>query len=397
MADARRGSSAEAALTGVWNVTVSRDGRPVLRDLTLLAGPGELLVVLGPSGSGKSTLLRTIAGLQPVDAGEVFVRGRRVTDQQPAERNIAMVFEDSTLVPFLDVARNMGWGLKLRNVDPAEAGRRVDDQAHRLRIGDLLHRLPDALSHGERGMVGIGHSLVAEPDVFLFDEPLAPLDAANRATVRRRIVEVVSALQATTFYVTHDQREAMAIADQVAVLYGGTVVQRDRPMALYHRPAELIVATLVGSPPIGLLPARMVSTNGMGAFEVGGRVLPLWGPLPPELLPHAGRQVVLGLRAEDVLAAADAGPDRVVLDGLVTAVEFAGRHSVVAITVETGSLEGAGTPAMDSLAVGATVRTLVPVAAGLHPGDHLPLAIDARTAHVFDALDGRALWHPARS
>ena len=390
------------ATSGVEALTVSLGGRPVLRDLTLLADPGEILVVLGPSGSGKSTLLRTIAGLHTADSGSVLIRGRRVDDVPTAQRGVSMVFETATLVPFLDVARNMGWGLRTRHEEDVEA--RVSARANQLRIKDLLRRRPSSISHGERGVVGLGRALVAEPDLFLFDEPLASLDPANRVTVRHQIVDVVSTLGVTTLYVTHDQRDAMAIAHRVAVLSQGELVQLDRPMALYERPASIVVASFVGSPAIGLLPARVVSSAGMGAFEVGRRILPLWAPLPSELAGHVGRQVVLGVRAEDVHLM-EAGTDRVdppgyaradlaVLDAMVINVEFSGRHSVVYASIEVSSLEDAGSPVMDELSVGAGLCAMAPSQAHLRPGAPISLALQARRAHVFDAVTGLALWHP---
>ena len=257
--------------TGVAGVTVTRDGSAVLRDVTLLAGDGELLVVLGSSGSGKSTLLRVIAGLARADRGDVLVRGRRVTDSPPGERHVSMVFESSALVPFLDVSRNLGWGLKAQRLPEAEVQQRVTGRARQLRLSRLLPRRPDQLSEGERGLVGIGKALVRVPDAFLLDEPLAHLDAAQRVRVRRQIVEVVRSLHATTFYVTHDQAEALAVADRLAMLHEGAVVQVGKPMDLYERPVDLVVCGFVGSPPIGLLPARLVESGGLAGFAVGSR------------------------------------------------------------------------------------------------------------------------------
>ena len=403
MADDSPGAtSTPRARSGVEALTVSLGGRPVLRDLTLLADPGEILVVLGPSGSGKSTLLRTIAGLHTADSGSVLIRGRRVDDLPPEQRRISMVFERATLVPFLDVARNMGWGLRTRHEEDVEA--RVAARATRLRIRGLLRRRPNSISHGERGVVSLGRALVAEPDLFLFDEPLAALDPANRVTVRHQIVDVVSTLGVTTVYVTHDQSDAMAIGHRVAVLRQGELVQLDRPMALYERPANIVVASFIGSPAIGLVPARVVSSAGMGAFEVGRRILPLWAPLPAELAGQVGRQVVLGVRAEDVhlMEAApdrddlpgDARADLTVLDAMVTNVEFSGRNSVVSASIEVSSLDDAGSPVMDELSVGAGLSVAVPPQVHVRPGAPVSLALQARRAHVFDAVTGLALWHP---
>ena len=366
--------------TGVEGVTVVRSGTTVVRDLTLQARDGELMVVLGASGSGKSTLLRAIAGLDPVAAGRVLIKGRDVTALPPGDRNVAMVFEASALIPFLDVSHNLGWGLRQRHVPEAEVGQRIGGRARQLRLGGLLSRRPGELSQGERGLVGIGKALVALPEVFLLDEPLAGLDAAERWRLRREIVEVIRTLGVSTFYVTHDQAEGMAVADRIALLRSGDVVQVGRPMELYERPVDLFTAGFIGSPPIGLLPARLVSAAGLAGFEVGDRTLPLWGPVPSPLRGHVGRDVVLGLRAEDVHpAAAGRDPDSVELDALVVEAEYTGLHSVV--TVVLGSS-------------GASLRAFFPPRDALRPGDAVQVTVTAASAHVFDAVTGRALWHP---
>jgi multiple sugar transport system ATP-binding protein len=285
---------------GVERVAVARNGTPVLRDVTLRAADGELLVVLGSSGSGKSTLLRVIAGLDPVSSGKVIIKGRDVTALPPGKRRAAMVFESSALLPFLDVSGNLGWGLRARRLPEAEVQKRVSGRARQLRLNRLLSRRPGELSHGERGLVGVGRALVQVPDVFLLDEPLAGLDTAQRTRVRQEIVGVVRSLGVTTLYVTHDQAEGLAVADRIALLHQGAVVQVGRPMELYRRPMDLYVAGFVGTPPIGLLPARLVSAAGQAGFAVGDRTLPLWRPVPSPLCDHVGREVVLGFRSEDV-------------------------------------------------------------------------------------------------
>ena len=391
--------------TGVEGLSLSRDGSPVLKDVTLLAADGELLVVLGSSGSGKSTLLRVIAGLARADRGEVLVRGRRVTDSPPGERHVAMVFESAALVPFLDVSRNLGWGLKAQRMPEAEVEQRVTGRARQLRLSRLLPRRPDQLSEGERGLVGIGKALVRVPDVFLLDEPLAHLDAAQRVRGRRQIVEVVRSLGVTTLYVTHDQAEALAVADRLALLHEGEVVQVGKPMELYERPVDLVVCGFVGSPPIGLLPARLVSSGGLAGFEVGSRTLPLWRPVPEPLEPYVGREVVVGLRAEDVHdAAGGTDPEAVALDTVVTLVEYTGRHNVLTLAVGAapvtapGAALSAGTSPGAALSAGtssgATLRSLFPPRATVRVGDALRVAVDAARAHVFSPETGRALWHP---
>jgi multiple sugar transport system ATP-binding protein len=381
--------------TGVQGVTVVRDGTTVLRDVTLLAADGELLVVLGASGSGKSTLLRVLAGLEEVDSGQVLVRGRDVTGLPPGQRRVSMVFQASALIPFLDVSHNLGWGLRVRGTPEPEVQERVRGRARQLRLGRLLSRRPGQLSGGERGLVGVGHALVGVPDVFLLDEPLGVLDAGQRTEVRRQIVDAVRAHGVTTVYVTHDQAEGLAVADRVALLHEGAVVQVAGPRDLYERPANLLVAGFVGAPPIGLLPARLVVADGLAGFEVGLRTLPLWRPVPPPLREHVGREVVLGLRAEDVHdAAGGQHQDSVALDAVATFVEFSGRHTVVTLAVGAAPVTAPGAEMSAGSSAGATLRSHFPSRAGVRPGDLVRLAVDAGRAHVFDAVTGSALWHP---
>ena len=382
--------------TGVERVTVIRDGTPVLRDVTLRAADGELLVVLGSSGSGKSTLLRALAGLDQVSSGEVIIRGRNVTGLPPGRRRVAMVFEASALIPFLDVSRNLGWGLRVQRLPETEVRERVSGRARQLRLSRLLSRRPGELSAGERGLVGIGHALVQVPEVFLLDEPLAGLDAVERTRVRREIVEVVHSLGVTTFYVTHDQAEGLAVADRVALLHRGAVVQVGTPRELYARPVDLFAAGFVGVPPIGLLPARLVSAGGQAGFVVGTRTLPLWRPVPPPLRDHVDREVVLGFRPEDVReAAAGDDPESVALDAVVRGVEYTGRQNVVTVAVGAAPVSAPGAELSAGSSAGATLRSFFPPRAVVRPGDAVPVAVKAVSAHVFDGVTGRALWHPA--
>ena len=375
-----------AGETGVRQVTVRRGDTVALRGLTLLALPGELLVVLGASGSGKSTLLRAVAGLLPVESGSVLVDGRDVTREPPGDRRVSMVFEDGALVPFLDVADNLAWGLRARRVPGPEAARRVAGRAGEFRLTRLLRRRPGQLSEGERGLVGIGRALVQTPAAFLLDEPLAHLDAAERIRVRRRIVEVVRSLEVTTLYVTHDPTEALAVADRVALLHEGALVQLGRPTELYQRPVSVLAAVSVGFPTIGLLPARPVGSGALTGYQVGPRTLPLWGPGPA--LPPG--ELVLGFRPEDVHRGP--WPDAVELEAVVTAVEYTGRNQAVTLAVGAGPVAAPGADL--AAAGGATLRALFPAGDPVRPGDAVRVSVDARRAHVFDPATGAALHHP---
>jgi len=368
-----------AGCTGLDRVTViQRDGTVALRDLTVLALPGELLAVLGPSGSGKSTLLRAIAGLARVETGRVLIAGEATT-QPSAYRNVAMVFENTQLMPMLDVAKNMGFGLTTRHVPAQEVHRQVEVQSRRLRISRLLGRMPTEISAGERGQVGIGRALVRTPKAFLLDEPLAHVDAHERARMRRVIAETVKASKVSTVYVTHDQSDALAIGDRIAVLNAGRLVQIGTPREIYDAPADLFVADFVGTVPIGALAGRLVESGGMAGYRVGYRTLPTWRPLPAELARHVGREVTLGLRPEDVRdAGSEADPDHVCLSGPVKAIDRNGRDAY--LTVQIGE---------NRLVARFGGRTAARV------GDVVTVAVDAARAHVFDGATGIALHHPS--
>jgi multiple sugar transport system ATP-binding protein len=293
------------------------------------------------------------------------------------------------------VAHNLGWGLRIQHRPEAEVEERVTGRARQLRLGRLLPRKPRELSGGERGLVGIGHALVQTPDLFLLDEPLGDLDAVQRVDVRRQIVEVIRSLGATAFYVTHDPAEGMAVADRIALLHEGRVVQCGRPRELYDRPADLFAASFIGTPAMGLLPARLVASDGHAGFEVGRRTLPLWGEVPPALRAHVGRDVVLGLRADDVHPPGAAhGADSVTLDAVVIHAEFVGRHTLVRVLVDAPPV---ATPGADRDATGwagATLHSLFPPSDTVRIGGTVRVAVEGARAHVFDAGTGQALWHP---
>jgi multiple sugar transport system ATP-binding protein len=373
--------------TGLQDVTVTYGGdRPALRGVTLLAGPGEVLAVVGPSGSGKTTALRAVAGLQPVRCGRVLVGGRDVTSVPTPQRNVSMVFRSTTLVPFLDVAENLARSAAAFGVPEEEAARRVASRSRLLGLARLLPRMPRTLSAGEAGLTGIGRTLVRTPAAFLFDEPLAHLDPAERARTRRTVVDAVRRAGAGALYVTHDQAEAMAVGDRLAVLHDGRVLQVDRPRRVYERPADVFVAEFVGGPGIGLLPARLVCSPGGAGFRGGGRTLPLWGPVPAELTDRVDAPVLLGLRPEDVgEAGSGADPGTVALPVTVRRVERPGSDALVAAEV-----------ALPGEADGARLLARVRGSSRRREGQRAELVLDARRAHVFDPLTGKALRHPSR-
>ncbi len=270
---------------------------PAVDRLDLELEDGELLVLVGPSGSGKSTALRMLAGLEEVDGGAVYIGERDVTDIAPKHRDIAMVFQNYALYPYLDVRANIGFPLKVAGVRRAERDRRVSDAAEMLGLTPLLDRKPAQLSGGERQRAAMGRAIVRDPQVFLMDEPLSNLDAKLRVKMRVDIAALQRQLGVTTLYVTHDQVEAMTMGQRVAVLRDGRLQQCGPPRELYSSPANVFVAGFIGSPAMNLCPARL---NGDGVAELLGVSV----PLPRDAVAAAGarglQDVVIGLRPESL-------------------------------------------------------------------------------------------------
>jgi multiple sugar transport system ATP-binding protein len=363
-------------VTGVEHATVIHPDRTVaLRDVTLLAEPGELLAVLGPSGSGKSTLLRSIAGLTKLTSGRVLIDGAPTT-AEAQYRGLAMVFADTALVPFLDVARNMSFPLDLAKTAPAEARSRVEERARGLRLTRLLPRKPDTLSRGEQARVGLGRALVRAPKAFLLDEPLAHFDAGERVRMRQHLREVVKQAGVTTWYVTHEQTEALAIGDRIAVINDGALVQVGTPAQLYDQPVDTFVAGFVGALPMGLVPAQVVVSGTMAGYRIGDRTLPTWTAPPVGFEAGTDRAILLGLRPEDVHE--HPRPEHGTVTGLVTWMEVTGQYATVTIAVGEQRLWARFSG-----------RTQVRV------GDRVTVGVDAARAHVFDPVTQRALAHPA--
>ncbi|APZ44023.1 ABC transporter ATP-binding protein [Acidihalobacter ferrooxydans] len=254
---------------------------------------GEFVVLVGPSGCGKTTLLRMVAGLESPSGGDILIGGQRVNALEPRARDIAMVFQNYALYPHMSVRKNLAYGLKLRRMDKAEIARRVAWAAELLGLNEYLDRKPRALSGGQRQRVAMGRAIVREPQVFLFDEPLSNLDAKLRAAVRVEIKRLHQRLATTTLYVTHDQVEAMTLAQRVVVMNRGRVEQIGHPSEVYARPATTFVAGFLGSPPMNLFEARLTAAG--DAVEVSGLDAPL--PLPAPVA-NGNRAVTLGIRPE---------------------------------------------------------------------------------------------------
>lgn len=282
---------------GLRHVTKRFGRHEAVADVSLDVADGELVVFVGPSGCGKSTLLRLIAGLEEASGGTIEIGGRDVTPLAPSERGVAMVFQSYALYPHMNVRDNMAFGLQLARTSRAEAELRIARTAQRLGIADLLDRVPKELSGGQRQRVAIGRALVRDPQVFLFDEPLSNLDAALRLQTRLELATLHADTGATMIYVTHDQVEAMTLADRIVVLNKGRIEQVGAPLELYRRPVNLFVARFIGSPAMNLLPVTAVERAGRElACEVEGGIIRIpFGDGPPDVEP-----VQLGIRPEHI-------------------------------------------------------------------------------------------------
>ena len=346
----------------------------VLHGIDLDVSDGEFVVFVGPSGCGKSTLLRIIAGLESITSGELFIGGRRMNDVPPAQRRIAMVFQSYALYPHMTVYKNMAFGLRFAKTEKAEADRRVRRAAEILKLTELLDRKPAALSGGQRQRVAIGRAIVREPAVFLFDEPLSNLDAALRINTRVEIAKLHRELAATTIYVTHDQVEAMTLANKIVVLNQGRVEQVGSPLDLYHRPANLFVAGFIGSPRMNFIPARLEAARaGLVILSLNGGELALSAP-GSDLAEDA--PVTIGIRPEHMVEGGD-GALRV--DGEVEAVEHLGEATLVYLRLPDG------TPLI--------VRA--PDDTEAEPGARYSASAPERALHLFRA-DGSAAGRPTR-
>ena len=338
----------------------------VIHGVDLAVRDGEFVALVGPSGCGKSTLLRIIAGLEDATDGDVLIGDRVVTELNSRQRNVAMVFQNYALYPHMTVRDNMGFNLKLSGDSRAEIKRKVEDAARLLELTDLLARRPFQLSGGQRQRVAMGRAIVRDPAVFLFDEPLSNLDAKLRVQMRVEIKALHQKVRTTAIYVTHDQIEAMTLADRVVVLNNGRIEQAGSPLELYRNPANLFVAGFIGSPSMNFLDADVVEDSGslFARLENGGALR-----LDPGLALDPGRRVTLGLRPEDLDQ-----PDGSEIRGTVEFVEptgaqtqvtfrFAGRR---AVAVLDGSYAGV-------------------------PGDGLAARITPQSIHVFDRETGQKI------
>jgi len=324
------------------NISKAFDGKPVLRDISLELAEGELLVLLGPSGCGKSTMLRLIAGLEEVDQGEIYIGSRRIDELQPKDRNVSMVFQNYSLYPHMTIAKNLAFPLKIAGVARDERDRLVKSTAEMLGLGDKLGQKPGQLSGGQRQRVALGRAIIRQPDLFLLDEPLSNLDADLRARMRLEIVSLQKRLNTTTIHVTHDQVEALTMADRIGLLSEGHLIQLGSPEELYNDPATLFAAQFIGLPRINAFPV-MLRENNLAEFGFSLATLPVELP---------NRPLTGAVRPEKIRVGDDG-----LFSGTVIGCEYLGDEYVV--TFDFGSIRLTASGANREYRLGETLRFAV--------------------------------------
>ena len=331
----------------------------IMRDVSLRIADGEFVVLLGPSGCGKTTLLRMTAGLEKISAGDIEIGGRRVNDVHPRDRDIAMVFQNYALYPTMKVRENIAFSLEVAKRPKAEVRAKVEQAAEILNLSPFLDRYPKELSGGQRQRVAMGRAMVRDAGVFLFDEPLSNLDAKLRSHMRVEIRQLHDRLGATTIYVTHDQIEAMTMADRIVLMQGGRIVQEGSPDEIYERPNSRYVADFIGSPSMNFIEGEIAGEAGAPVFKAPGVSV----PLPQENKAAPGRKVTLGVRPND-LAVSGEGPIR----GTVILSETTGSDVQIHVDVD-----------------GRDVVAVVSRTERRRPGEAIGLSVAPQAVHLFDA------------
>jgi multiple sugar transport system ATP-binding protein len=345
------------------------DKTPAVSGIDLDISDREFIVLVGPSGCGKSTTLRMIAGLEEATSGEIYIGDQLVNDVPPKDRDIAMVFQNYALYPHMTVFENMSFGLRLRKFPKAEIKERVDNAARILDITDLLARQPKQLSGGQRQRVAMGRAIVRNPKVFLFDEPLSNLDAKLRVQMRTEIKKVHQKVTTTTVYVTHDQIEAMTLADRVVVMNAGRIEQIGTPHEVYHGPTTRFVAGFIGSPAMNFLSCRLEGSNGGLSVRLSDKLsLPLPAERAARYRAYAGKELIFGLRPEDIIEKrGDLPPGRIGFDVQLDVVEPMGMETMVYFVINGVEVCG----------------RVNPMSAG-KAGEMMPLVADLNHMHLID-------------
>ncbi len=379
-------------LTGVTKAF--EDGTLAVDALDLYVADGEFMVLVGPSGCGKTTSLRMVAGLEDPTDGEIRIGDQMVNDLPSRSRDIAMVFQNYALYPHMSIAENLVFGLRMQGLGKHDRRKRAEEVAEILAISDLLDRRPKQLSGGQRQRVAMGRAIVREPRAFLMDEPLSNLDAKLRVQMRAEIARIQRRLGTTTLYVTHDQIEAMTMADRVAVMNRGVLQQVATPAGLYDRPDNLFVAGFIGAPPMNLFKTVIVARDAGMCLQLGSQSLEIGAR--PELEGWVGREVVVGIRAEDIEDAVLAGPrspsQRLRVD--VDLVEHLGSDLLVHAMIDAVNASSSRVldtaemtlPVAGSSGGGCIVARCNP-RSRIAAGDSVDMAIDVDRLHLFDPLD----------
>ncbi len=362
------------ATLSIDKITKSFGSVTVIPELSLTIPDGEFCVLVGPSGCGKSTLLRIIAGLEPINSGRILVDGVDMSNAEPPERGVAMVFQSYALYPHMDVGRNIGFGLEITRTPSAEIAERVRLAADKLRLSSYLRRKPRELSGGQRQRVAIGRAITRKPKLFLLDEPLSNLDAALRVGMRVEIARLKAELASTMIYVTHDQVEAMTLADRIVVMNGGRIEQVGTPLELYHRPANLFVAGFIGSPAMNFLKGRVNSVQGKQATVVLALGPVLDVSVSSSLKP--GDEVTLGIRPEHILLSGEGRTGAHVLKASV--VELLGSDTF--IHVEEGE---------ETLVIRDSSGRMA------RAGDTVAISLPTSACHLFDKAGRRISEDPS--
>jgi multiple sugar transport system ATP-binding protein len=368
------------------SITLNNVSKVYPNDVTAVRGvsldirDGEFMILLGPSGCGKSTTLRMIAGLEAITSGDLLIGGRRVNEVDPAQRDIAIVFQNYALYPHMSVARNLAFGLKLRHVPPAEIESRIKRVAALLGIEPLLARKPSQLSGGQRQRVALGRALVREPQAFLFDEPLSNLDATLRASMRTELIKLHNTLGTTIVHVTHDQVEAMTMGERICIMRDGDIVQVGAPMEVYRNPADTFVAGFLATPPMNLLQGRIEADAGGLAAVVGPCRLPIPQAYHDAYGSHAGRPVIVGLRPEDFHRSAEGLAHAAPVELLTVATEVLGPEVVLVASLAFGT--------------GPEIQARMPRDFRSKPGAPVTLHFDLSEIQLFDPATTRVLPRP---
>lgn len=348
----------------------------VLKPFSLDIEDGEFVVLVGPSGCGKSTMLKILAGLEPASGGSVYIGDRDVTDTAPGDRDVAMVFQNYALYPHLTVRQNIGFGLKMRRTPPAEIAKRVDEAARILEVSEYLERKPKDLSGGQRQRVALGRAIVRQPQAFLMDEPLSNLDAKLRVQMRAEIAALHKRIGVTTVYVTHDQIEAMTMADRVVIMRGGGVQQIAPPDELFAQPANLFVAGFIGSPGMNFVTATVIQKQ----LRVFGQKVSMRRNLPDG-------EVIVGLRPEHLTL----GEGPVSLRVRPTLVESLGSEKYIYFDAEGALHDDTAGVEADGRKKAKRLIARIPFGGKLPAGQELTLSFDPDALHLFDRVTERVL------